>query len=146
MSLQRRRERYVLIQFYKILHELAPNDTDLVFYTTTRRGVCCKIPPLTKRSKTKYQRQFDDSFHVYGARLWNVIPKSVKEKNSVESFKIALTKLCMQLPDNPPITGIASQNSLIDVLAYRAADSEIGTDGGLEASEEDTEEDTHRMA
>ena len=146
MSLQRRRERYVLIQFYKILHELAPNDIDLVFYPTTRRGVCCKIPPLIKRSKTKYQRQFDDSFHVYGARLWNVIPNSVKEKNSVESFKIALTKLCMQLPDNPPIPGIASQNSLIDVLAYRAADSDIATDGGLEASDEDTEEDTHRMA
>ena len=132
MSLQRRRERYTMIQVYKMLNGSSPNDIGMKFYNTTRRGVCCKVPPLTKHSKPKYQRQYDSSFHVYGAKLWNVIPKDIKEKKTMDSFKCALTKLLMQLPDEPPIPGVASENSLVHLLAYHST-----TDGGPEASEED---------
>ena len=122
----------------------------MVFYSTKRRGKCCKVPPLTKNSKTKFQRQYDQSFHVNGARLWNSIPKRVKQKKSFATFKAALTKLTLQLPDNPPIPGIASENSLIQLLARRAAGPDYTEDGGSETSDGDSEEpsdeDICRMA
>ena len=69
MSLQRRRERYILIHVYKILHGLAPNDLEMQFYENARRGTCCRIPPLVKNSKPKYQSKYDQSFRVIGVRL-----------------------------------------------------------------------------
>ena len=60
----------------------------------------------------------------------------------MESFKSALTKLVMQLPDKPPIPGVASENSLIHLLAYNRAAGRDVDDGGLEASDEDV----HQMS
>jgi ribonuclease P/MRP protein subunit RPP40 len=91
MSLQRRRERYILIHVYKILHDLAPNDLQMQFYGTARRGTCCRVPPLVKNSKPKYQRQYDHSFRVIGAKLWNLLPKSVKVKETLGSYKCCLS-------------------------------------------------------
>ena len=117
MSLQRRRERYCVIQIYKTLHNLAPNDLELEFYQTTRRGLCCKVPPIVKQSKLKAQTMYDDSFRVTGAKLWNLIPNAIRQKTSLDSFKAALTKFLLQLQDNPPVPGISSANSLLTILA-----------------------------
>ena len=135
MSLQRRRERYSIIHIYKILNNLAPNDLLLQFYETSRRGTCCKVPPLIKNCKSKFQKMYDDSFTVTGAKLWNLIPKKIKLKSSLDSFKGALTKFIMQIPDHPPVPGIASQNSLLHLLATNTTAWNSGdesTVGGLE--------------
>ena len=88
MSLQRRRERYILIHTYKIVNQLAPNDLNMQFYHNERRGSCCSIPAVIKSSKAKYQSLYDHSFHVIAAKLWNLIPKEIKSKPSINSFKI----------------------------------------------------------
>ena len=135
MSLQRRRERYALIHIYKILNHQAPNDLALQFYETSRRGTCCKIPPLVKNCKPKFQKMYDESFTVTGAKMWNLLPKSVKAKSSMDSFKSALTKFIMTVPDNPPVPGIASQNSLLYLLANNTTawnPGDITLYGGLE--------------
>ena len=156
MSLQRRRERYVIIHVFKILHDLAPNDIGLQFHQTTRRGVCCKVPPLVKNSKHKYQRKYDESFHVFGAKLFNLIPKQIKKKKSLDSFKASLTKFILLPPDHPPVPGIASENSLLQLLAserapWREQCDEILPGGRVrepseDYSEEDSDEDRHMMA
>ena len=135
MSLQRRRERYNLIHMYKIINNLAPNDLSLKFCETSRRGICCKIPPLVKHCKLKHQTMFDESFAVYGGRLWNLLPPVIKSKRTLDSFKAALTKYIMSVPDNPPVPGIASQNSLLHLLASNTTAWNTGdanVDGVLE--------------
>ena len=121
MSLQRRRERYTLIHIYKIINNLAPNDISLKFYHTSRRGICCKITPLVKPCKPKHQTMYDESFSVYGAKLWNLIPPKIKSRSTLDSFKAALTKFIMKVSDNPPVPGISSQNSLLHLLASNTA-------------------------
>ena len=131
MSLQRRRERYCIIVIYKTLHNIVPNDLEITFHETNRRGLCCRIPPLVKGSKSKIQRKYDDSFRVAGAKLWNVIPNSIRLKSPFTSFKAALTKYLLLLPDNPPVPGIASSNSLITMLASGvSAPGAVEDDGG----------------
>ena len=133
LSLQRRRERYCIIQVFKILHDLTPNDLNLQFYQHQRRGTCCKLPPLVKNAKLKFQKQFDDSFSVLAPKLWNLVPKSIRDKKSLESFKTSLSKYIMMFPDHPPVPGISSQNSLLHLMAgYTTSwdDSEVTTDGG----------------
>ena len=134
MSLQRRRERYIIIHIYKLHNNLAPNDVSLQFYETPRRGWCCKIPPLVKNCKPRLQKLYDESFTIKGAKLWNMIPKSIKEKTSLETFKGSLTKLILRLPDNPPVPGRASQNSLLYILA---TDNTAGNYGELAGGLED---------
>ena len=134
MSLQRRRERYTLIHIFKIINNLAPNDLSMKFYETPRRGLCCKIPPLVKQCKLKHQTMLDESFTVFGARLWNLLPPKIKSKRTLDSFKAALTKFIMTVPDNPPVPGIASQNSLLHLLASNttAWNPGVNVDGVLE--------------
>ena len=84
MSLQRRRERYVIIHVFKIMNNIAPNEIEMKFCCHHRLGLMCKIPTLVKNSKAKYRKLYDHSFHVTGARLWNKIPKEIKEKQSLE--------------------------------------------------------------
>ena len=115
MSLQRRRERFIILQVYKVFHDLSPNDLQLELTDSARRGPCCKIPPLSKTSSAKSQSIFDTSFRISSAKLWNIVPKDIRAKPSFNSFKSALTKYLLQLPDRPPVPGISSNNSLLDL-------------------------------
>jgi hypothetical protein len=148
MSLQRRRERYIIIHVFKIIHDLAPNDINMQFQHTNRRGLCCRVPLLIKNCKAKHQSQYDDSFHVVGARLWNLLPRAIKQKDTLSSFKSALTKFIILPPDHPPVPGIASENSLLQLLASdRATWRNLLQNGGSTPSDEDTsDEDGLRMA
>ena len=133
MSLQRRRERYIIIQVYKIIKHLAPNDIKVGFYQNERYGLMCKIPTLGKNSKSKYQKIYDDSFHVIAAKLWNKIPREIKEKKTLNSFKDALTKFLMSFPDCPPIHGVSSSNSLLDINTIKRSEvSKLLSRGGVE--------------
>ena len=142
MSLQRRRERYIIIHVYKIINNLAPNDIPMHFYTNARRGICCNLPPLVRNSKQKYQRQYDSSFPIIGGKLWNLLPKDIKLKPSLDSFKNSLTKLLLQVQDHPPVPGIASENSLLSLLVSDRSTWGIPTNvGGRADSEEADSED-----
>ena len=131
MSLQRRRERFIILQVFKVYQGLSPNDLGLEFTHSARRGQCCKIPPLSKTSTAKSQSIFDKSFRISSAKLWNRVPKDIRAKPSFNSFKLALTKYLLQLPDCPPVPGISSNNSLLDLsLEQPNADNTIN--GGQE--------------
>ena len=61
MSLQRRRERYLIIHMWKVLHCKCPNDIGIQFSVTLKSSSQCN------------QALHDNSFEVTGPRLWNVI-------------------------------------------------------------------------
>ena len=115
MSLQRRRERYSIIVIYKILHKIIPNDLNIAFVTSERRGIRVKIPSIQRDSKLKYITQYDASFPVRASKLWNRIPANLTTKSSMESFKSGLTRYLQSFPDHPPIQGLSSKNSLLDL-------------------------------
>ena len=75
MSLQRRRERYIIIHMWKVLHNRCPNDLGIKFTTTPRHGTKAILPPLVKSSSQRNQSLYDGSFAVIGPRLWNIVPK-----------------------------------------------------------------------
>ena len=112
MSLQRRRERYVILHQWKIWQGAVPNDLDIKFYDHTRLGTRCKIPDIKRNSTTLSRSIYDHSFAVCGPKLWNAIPKNIKCAPSFEVFKSKLTSHLMSIiPDLTPVPGYTTPNS-----------------------------------
>ena len=49
-SLQRRRERYIILYVWKILNKTISNDLNFNFRVSARRGITAIIPPLVNYS------------------------------------------------------------------------------------------------
>ena len=109
MSLQRRRERYVLIYLFKILHHTVPNDVGIIFYENHRLGIKSRIPPLPPfRAQLS---AFDHSFCVNGPKLWNLLPKSINNISSFFLFKQELDKFIARYPEHPLVNGYSTINN-----------------------------------
>ena len=121
MSLQRRRERYIILQVWKILNNASPNDVGLKFRETYRHGITAIVPPLVKGCSQRNQSLYDGSFSVLGARLWNVVPAKVKSLKTFLNFKEKLSEFLATFPDTPPVLGYSctNSNSLIDWAGAR---------------------------
>ena len=105
MSLQRRRQRYMLIHVWKTYQELVPNSADLVFQRNPRLGVRIVPPPFPYWAEPKRANQFHHSFGSRAARLWNRIPASVNSCVSLSGFKSELGKFLDTIDDCPPTRG-----------------------------------------
>ena len=104
MSLQRRRERYVILHLWKIWQGTVPNDLDIQFYGHTRLGTSCKIPAIKRNSTILSRSIYDHSFAVRGPKL--------KCAPSFEVFKSKLTSHLMSIiPDLPPVPWYTTPNS-----------------------------------
>ena len=128
-SLQRRRERYIIIYTWSILEGLAPNiggvdhgaeTRSFLCYRNARQGRKCKIP-LIKRSP--YQRQAYASIRMQGPKLFNCVPKSLRNLTQCtkDKFKNKLDKYLRTVPDEPLVSGYtnlrrADTNSLGDMV------------------------------
>ena len=116
MSLQRRRERYIILLMWKILNNCSPNDIAVEFSQPSRLGIKAKLPPLRKNGRMHHQTMYDNSFAVLGPKLWNAIPADLSISETFDDFKNKLTKFLESFPDNPPTTGYiaVNGNSLLD--------------------------------
>ena len=117
-SLQRRRERYSIIHVWKVLNLLAPNDIDIFFLPNPRLGPVAVLPKLiSKRQHINTLR--DQSFSCMGPRLFNLLPKNLKDINSLPLFKTKLDNFLELFPDTPPTPGYVASNgnSLVDWAA-----------------------------
>ena len=116
MSLQRRRERYVLLHMWKILHNKVSNDLNISFRESSRYGKVAVVPPIQRSSSLRAKSLYDDSFAVKGPALWNTIPKYLKTYETLINFKLHLDKHLKNIPDRPPVSGytVQNSNSLID--------------------------------
>ena len=130
-SLQRRRERYIIIYTWKMLENLVPNipvndDVMIKSYQHIRRGRLC-ILRRTKRSPyTNIRHSF---FTQNGPRLFNLLPPHIRRLTncSIEEFKKALDEYLKDVPDEPQIPGYTScrradTNSLLDMIKVRGTD------------------------
>ena len=111
-SLQRRRERYIIIHLWKTLKGIFPKYLDIQFYDHIRLGFRCRIPPMNKNASTLAKSLYDKSFAVVGPKLWNIIPQRIKSAPTLESFKSSLTSYIRStFPDLPPVMGYTTPNS-----------------------------------
>ena len=109
-SLQRRRERYVLIHAYKIYLKLAPNDPNLEFHNHPRLGLQCRRK-MIKTKVARIQTLRFNYFSHYAPRLFNVLPAKIKTAKTIMAFKHKLDKLLKRVPDTPPIKGYPRLNN-----------------------------------
>ena len=128
MSLQRRRERFIIITVWKVINGIIPNELNFVTTISERRGIKVKVPPL-RTDATQYARScYESSFCVVGPKLWNFIPRHISTITNKTTFKTVLTRYLSQIPDLPPVDGYASRNSLLD---YNRLDLPGGCTPGL---------------
>jgi len=123
MSLQRRRERYMIIHMWKILHGKYPNDLNIQFSHSSRHGKKAVIPLLAKSTSQRNQTLQETSFRVVGPRLWNIIPAHLHGIEEPLLFKEKLTEFVKSFPDEPSVAGYIcrSGNSLLDWTKNKAA-------------------------
>ena len=114
MSLQRRRERYSIIHIFKILNDLTPNELQLHFYVSDRRGYKVKLPPIPKQSKQKHLSKYYSSFTIRASKLWNHLPAEITVIQSMDKFKSSLGSYLDTIPDHPPLHDECTKNSILD--------------------------------
>ena len=143
-SLQRRRERFIIIHLFKIYKHLAPNDLQFEFTNHIRLGPQCRRKTY-RCCVASLQTIRYNSFSCIAPRLFNIIPAHIKKSANLDTFKSRLDKLLRSLPDYPPTPGYRSSNSnsLLELprLIYQIGaqmDSDPGDDeaeavGGLGA-------------
>ena len=103
MSLQRRRERYIIIHMWKLLHEIVPNDVNVKFRPLSRLGVKAELPTINRSSRVSNQTLFEKSFAVVGPQLWNWLPSQLSSIENENTFKCKLTEFMKGLCDEPPV-------------------------------------------
>ena len=114
-SLQRRRERYMVILVLKIFHGAIPNSVNLVFQHSERRGVTC-VRPLGSSKYSSINTMRFHSFSSTASALYNAVPKNVKSIPTLIQFKAELDRFLQTIPDTPPTPGYtgANRNSLVE--------------------------------
>ena len=123
-SLERRRERYIVIYVWKIIQGIVPNiDVEPDNVTTTnhiRLGRKCRIPPFPRQASAALKTRIDGSFAVHGPQLFNAIPKEIRNcDGTVLQFKGLLDKFLSRIPDQPSTPHYqqaAAGNSILDHL------------------------------
>ena len=123
LSLQRRRQRYIIIHVWKILHGKCTNGAGIKFNNTLRRGQQALVPTLTKLSSQRNQTLYDQSLAVIASRLWNMVPPNLHSIENLDNFKSHLTDFLKKFPDEPQVPGYSSRtgNSLLEWSAYKTA-------------------------
>ncbi|KAL5255606.1 hypothetical protein ACHWQZ_G010992 [Mnemiopsis leidyi] len=110
-SLQRRRERYMIIHVWKILQGICPNDIGMVFRNNPRLGIKIVLPSLSKKASALAMSYYDSSFSVRAGMLWNLLPREVNTLSDLNTFKISLGTFMDNIPDTPPTPGYTAKNS-----------------------------------
>ena len=129
-SLERRRERYIILYTYKIIQNLVPNFRDDRFtintYSSVRGNRLCRVPSISRASRAKIRNLVEHSFAIRGPKLFNCLPAEIRNfQGSFLTFKFKLDKLLSQVIDQPCTPGYhqpAVSNSIIAQLAQMRAD------------------------
>ena len=122
-SEQRRMERYNIIYVWKTMKGLVPNSGVTLTSEDDRQGRRCAIPKLKTKERTKREH----SFQVKAARLFNCLPRELRELKDcgLEDFKVKLDIYLTKVPDEPKIGGLMPlnfqrSNSLLHQVARRS--------------------------
>ena len=118
-SLQRRRERYIVIYVWKLLEKMVPN-FGINARVNPRTSRFCLIPHVRTIAPIRIQSIRFASLSVNGPRLFNSMPKSIRNITgcTVDTFKAALDNHLASIPDEPRVRSLIpycrqSSNSLL---------------------------------
>ena len=117
LSLQRRREKIIIINIWKIKYKLIPNSINLNFKIHQRsQAIKATLPPLP-RTTTGLLTKYENSFIVKGPKLWNTLPAELTRISNLRLFKTSLTNYLKKIPDKPPLAGypFTNNNSLLEI-------------------------------
>ena len=116
MSLQRRREMSIILYVWKIKYDRVPNDIQLLFRENNRKSSMTAIVKPMPKVKGKLLTQYENSFVIRAAKLWNKIPCKLTAVDNLIVFKKRLDEYLRLYPDKPPIDGHyhVNSNSLLD--------------------------------
>ena len=119
-SLERRRERYIILYVYKILEGIAPNGPKIQSYTNARRGRLVHIDDFKSLPNKKVQKLRDSRFAVRAARLFNCLPVGVRNASglSVDKFKKMVDTWLAEIPDQPQSAGYRNERGSNSLLFY----------------------------
>ena len=129
-SQERRRERYSIIFIWKISVGLVKG-YNLNFENNPRRGKHVKERNMPKNIPTNVKRAREASLSVRGAKIFNMLPKSLRNFSSdkVDGFKSKLDSFLKTVPDQPTIQGRrrgAETNSLIHQIPWTLRQNIMG--------------------
>ena len=126
-SLERRRERYMIIYIWRILEHQVPDLTSGKIYPINevgRLGRKSSSPPISNNAPSDIKNIRYGSLSVRGPQLFNTLPAELRNLTNcpVESFKRALDRFLTDIPDEPQIPGYTSMrradsNSLVDMIS-----------------------------
>ena len=132
-SLDKRRERYIIMFVWSILEQHAPNfdlpgNCGINSRWQIRRGRYCLVPRVSHQASSTVQTIRYGSFAVRGPMLFNTLPSELRNMTncSSESFKQALDTFLKTIPDEPETHGYtymrrADYNSLIHMTPLTTA-------------------------
>ena len=115
-SLQRRREKQIILHVWKILNGVFPNSINLEFKETQRpkaiRAISKPLPKVKGRILTLYE----NSFIINSVKLWRILPPKLTYVDDLNKFKLELDSFLNTIPDKPPLPNYPYQNknSLIE--------------------------------
>ena len=95
MSLQHRRDGYILVMMWKCLNQHCPNTNSLniSFKYSERKGNVAALPQLVKDSPARFRTCYDASFAVMGLKLWSSpFPSTSTRLTLSERFKKMLLR------------------------------------------------------
>jgi hypothetical protein len=124
-SLQRRRERYRILYVWKILQGIVPNvgEEGIKSRSSIRHGRVCFVPKPLSTASAAVQAIREGSFNVNGAKLFNALPKSIRNLEDVDllTFKRRLDEFLWTVADEPQSPGYtagrrAVSNSLLHMI------------------------------
>jgi len=118
-SVQRRRERYMIMYVFKVLHRLVPN-CGFSFHESARTGIRAVVPFIKSGLSSKLKTLKSNSFNHIAPMLYNILPRDMRivydPEDSFETFKKDLDIFLSTIPDQPTVAGLprsAKSNSLI---------------------------------
>ena len=136
-SQQRCFERYRITYLWKILEGKVPNPGGVDQCNSDREGRRVKIPPLKTRSTARVKSLREASSQVHGARLFNALPKSIRDKTHCQEieFKEILDCYLTKIADQPKIGNMvpaccdqitgAPSNSLVDQIRLHRREASL---------------------
>ena len=123
-SLERRRERYIIIYIFKTMCDLVPNPGFIV-RKNDRTGPTLQVPIKTSEMNIP-NPIYDRTLIVQGSKIFNILPKEIREnigRDNINIIKTMLDNFLKTVPDQPTCYNTkrqANSNSLLDQIQYRS--------------------------
>ena len=109
-SLQRRREKLIILHVWKIKNNVYPNTVGLTFKFHKRPNAIKADIRSLPQARGKLLTIYDESFLIKACRLWNSLPPMLTKITVLSTFKFHFDKFLKNVPDEPPLPGYPFKN------------------------------------